>query len=65
MTPALLRDLIQEVEKMAERHADDKYECKKMGSRDGALDCLKHEKQARSLIRLARKVLAEMEKGES
>lgn len=61
MTPQLLRDLLTEAEEMAERHADDVYTCKQMGSFDSALQARKHERSTRSLIRLARKELVKLE----
>jgi ribosomal protein L32 len=56
----LLRDLIAEAEEMAERHADDRRDCRAMGSHDGELECLKAERDTRRIIRQGRRALKAM-----
>ncbi len=60
MTETLLRELLGEAEEMAERHREDRLSYQGHGDMDAEIDCLRHERHTRSVIRRARKVLADM-----
>jgi hypothetical protein len=61
MTKKLLEELIEQAEEMIERHLDDRYSCREMGSHDGELSCVKAERKTRSLVRRAKKALIQFE----
>lgn len=56
----LLRDLLTEAEELAEKFADDRAQYREWGSDKEELRALKYERHTRSVIRRARKVLAEL-----
>ena len=57
----VIRDLLVEAEEMAERHADDRRDCRTMGSEEGEMQALRNQRATYSTIRKARCILAQLE----